>query len=187
MIIRFVSFRRLIRQYASSCIDKVNDCFLFDYIEWIVIGFSFSGGKDSTYNMIQCVRNGHELIALANLHPKKDIGKCKEKIKEDLHLFWIDELDSYMYQSVGHEMIDLFAQAMELPLYRAEIRGDAQTTEKDYQQPVQGDEVEDLYELLLEVKVRRNRYNQMDFYLEILDETWYWCGFSGCDLFRISK
>lgn len=76
-----------------------------------------------------------------------------------------------MYQSVGHEMIDLFAQAMELPLYRAEIRGDAQTTEKDYQQPVQGDEVEDLYELLLEVKVRRNRYNQMDFYLEILDET----------------
>jgi len=25
--------------------------------------------------MIQCVRNGHELVALANLHPKKDIGK----------------------------------------------------------------------------------------------------------------
>jgi len=29
--------------------------------------------------MIQCVQNGHELVALANLHPKKDIGK------NDLH------------------------------------------------------------------------------------------------------
>ena len=37
------------------------------------VGIS-SGGKDSTYNMIQCVRDGHELVALANLHPKKDIG-----------------------------------------------------------------------------------------------------------------
>jgi diphthine-ammonia ligase len=59
-----------------------------------------------------------------------------------------------MYQSVGHEIIDLFAKAMELPLYRAEIKGDAQTTEKEYEQPVQGDEVEDLYELLAEVKVK---------------------------------
>jgi len=50
-------------------------------IRWMIL-FSyltnnsvFSGGKDSTYNMIQCVRNGHEIVALANLHPKKDIGK----------------------------------------------------------------------------------------------------------------
>ncbi|CAF4983712.1 unnamed protein product, partial [Rotaria socialis] len=90
------------------------------------------GGKDSTYNMIECVRHGHEIVALANLHPNKDI----------------DELDSYMYQSVGHEIIDLFAKAMELPLYRAEIKGDAQTTNKEYNHPVDGDEVEDLYELL---------------------------------------
>ncbi|CAF1624064.1 unnamed protein product [Adineta ricciae] len=83
-----------------------------------------SGGKDSTYNMIECVRHGHEIIALANLHPKEDI----------------DELDSYMYQSVGHEIIDLIAKAMNLPLYRAEIKGDAQTTDKEYHQPVTGDE-----------------------------------------------
>ena len=67
-------------------------------------------------------------------------------------LFRLDELDSYMYQSVGHEVIDLFAQAMELPLYRAEIKGDAQTTDKEYDQPVNGDEVEDLYELLSQIK-----------------------------------
>jgi diphthine-ammonia ligase len=57
-----------------------------------------------------------------------------------------------MYHSVGHEIIDLFAKAMELPLYRAEIKGDAQTTDKEYDQPVHGDEVEDLYELLSEIK-----------------------------------
>ena len=59
-----------------------------------------------------------------------------------------------MYQSVGHEIIDLFAKAMALPLYRAEIKGDPQTTEKEYDQPIHGDEVEDLYNLLCEVKVR---------------------------------
>ncbi|CAF4708021.1 unnamed protein product, partial [Rotaria magnacalcarata] len=56
------------------------------------------------------------------------------------------------YQSVGHEIIDLFAKAMELPLYRAEIKGDAQTTNKEYNHPVDGDEVEDLYELLVKIK-----------------------------------
>ena len=76
-----------------------------------------------------------------------------------------------MYQSVGHEMIDLFAQAMELPLYRAEIQGDAQNTEKNYEQAVQGDEVEDLYELLLTIKVRTSENDCFLWYLIILDQT----------------
>ena len=76
-----------------------------------------------------------------------------------------------MYQSVGHEMIDLFAQAMELPLYRAEIQGDAQSTEKNYEQAVQGDEVEDLYELLLTIKVRTSENDCFMWYLIILDQT----------------
>lgn len=28
-----------------------------------------SGGKDSCYNMVQCVAAGHEIAALANLRP----------------------------------------------------------------------------------------------------------------------
>lgn len=28
-----------------------------------------SGGKDSCYNMLQCVMAGHEIVALANLKP----------------------------------------------------------------------------------------------------------------------
>lgn len=31
-----------------------------------------SGGKDSTYNLLQCVAAGHEVVALANLQP----GNC---------------------------------------------------------------------------------------------------------------
>ncbi len=104
--------------------------------------------------MIQCIRNGHELVALANLHPKKDIGKNDWNKKQKFFiLLLIDELDSYMYQSVGQEIIELFAKAIELPLYRAEIKGNAQTTDKEYFQPVIGDEVEDLYELLSDIRV----------------------------------
>lgn len=29
-----------------------------------------SGGKDSCFNMLQCVAAGHEIVALANLKPK---------------------------------------------------------------------------------------------------------------------
>ena len=35
-----------------------------------------SGGKDSCFNMMQCIAGGHELVALANLYP---VGKGKKK------------------------------------------------------------------------------------------------------------
>ena len=57
-----------------------------------------------------------------------------------------------MYQSVGHHAIDLYAEAMGLPLYRREISGMSKSTGRDYQ-PTDEDEVEDLYELLKTVKV----------------------------------
>jgi len=28
-----------------------------------------SGGKDSIYNIMECVAHGHELVCVANLHP----------------------------------------------------------------------------------------------------------------------
>lgn len=36
---------------------------------------SCSGGKDSCYNMMQCVAAGHTIVALANLRPAQ-AGKC---------------------------------------------------------------------------------------------------------------
>lgn len=93
-----------------------------------------SGGKDSCYNMMQCVAAGHTIVALANLRPAK-----------------VDEIDSYMYQTVGHQAIDLYAEAMGLPLYRRTIEGSSLDTGREYSQK-EGDEVEDLYHLLKLVK-----------------------------------
>uniref|UniRef100_A0A672SE48 Diphthine--ammonia ligase n=1 Tax=Sinocyclocheilus grahami TaxID=75366 RepID=A0A672SE48_SINGR len=93
-----------------------------------------SGGKDSCYNMLQCVSAGHSIVALANLMPHTH-----------------DELDSYMYQTVGHRAVGLYAEAMGVPLYRRTIEGSSLHTAREYSQ-TEGDEVEDLYQLLKLVK-----------------------------------
>ncbi|XP_016092870.1 diphthine--ammonia ligase [Sinocyclocheilus grahami] len=95
-----------------------------------------SGGKDSCYNMLQCVSAGHSIVALANLMP---------------HTHVPDELDSYMYQTVGHRAVGLYAEAMGVPLYRRTIEGSSLHTAREYSQ-TEGDEVEDLYQLLKLVK-----------------------------------
>ncbi|XP_017852907.1 diphthine--ammonia ligase isoform X2 [Drosophila busckii] len=97
-----------------------------------------SGGKDSCYNMMQCAAEGHEIVALANLHPKDR-----------------DELDSFMYQTVGHMGIEILASAMGLPLYRRETKGKSTQTGKQYV-PTDDDEVEDLYSLLDTCKHEQN-------------------------------
>ncbi|KFR04039.1 Diphthine--ammonia ligase, partial [Opisthocomus hoazin] len=97
-----------------------------------------SGGKDSCYSMMQCVAAGHQVVALANLRPAENTGQT-------------DELDSYMYQTVGHHAIDLYADALDLPLYRGFIKGTSVNTGRVYT-ACQEDEVEDLYRLLKLVK-----------------------------------
>lgn len=57
-----------------------------------------------------------------------------------------------MYQTVGHQGIELYAEAMGLPLYREVISGEAVNQGRDYK-PTSNDEVEDLYRLLSRVKV----------------------------------
>eukprot|EP00126_Sphaerothecum_destruens_P014506 Sdes_comp25326_c0_seq1m22739 len=89
-----------------------------------------SGGKDSCYNMMQCVAMGHEIVALANLYP--EVG---------------DELDSFMYQTVGHECIQMYADIMQLPLYQQAISGGSIETDMEYKMNAL-DEVEDMHLLL---------------------------------------
>ncbi|NXF49654.1 DPH6 ligase, partial [Oceanites oceanicus] len=103
-----------------------------------LFSFSYSGGKDSCYNMMQCVAAGHQIVALANLRPAENTGQT-------------DELDSYMYQTVGHHAIDLYADALDLPLYRGFIKGTSVNTGRVYT-TCQEDEVEDLYYLMKLVK-----------------------------------
>ncbi|KAF9115840.1 hypothetical protein BGX27_006081 [Mortierella sp. AM989] len=96
-----------------------------------------SGGKDSFYNLMHCVANGHKVIALGNLHPPS------QEIK--------DEMDSYMYQTVGHDVIHLYKDCLEVPLYRQEIKGRPIEQGSDYV-VTSMDETEDLFQLLQKVK-----------------------------------
>ncbi len=57
-----------------------------------------------------------------------------------------------MYQTVGHHAVEMYAEAMSLPLYRRVIEGSSKQIGK-YYSPTTDDEVEDLYELLKTVKV----------------------------------
>ncbi|KAJ3272501.1 hypothetical protein HDV01_005452 [Terramyces sp. JEL0728] len=91
-----------------------------------------SGGKDSCYNMIECARNGHEIVALANLSSPV-------------------ELDSHMFQTIGVNLIQYYPECVGVPLYTRPLKGKSLTTTQDYEKTVD-DEVEDLYELLLLVK-----------------------------------
>ncbi|XP_057778720.1 diphthine--ammonia ligase [Salvia miltiorrhiza] len=95
-----------------------------------------SGGKDSCYAMMKCQQYGHQIVALANLMP----------IDEDQ-----DELDSYMYQTVGHQIVVSYAQCMGIPLFRRRIQGTTRHHGLSYNM-TPGDEVEDMLILLKEVK-----------------------------------
>jgi diphthine-ammonia ligase len=100
-----------------------------------VVGL-ISGGKDSSYNLLKCVEHGHEIVALAHLRPPLGVL----------------ELDSFMYQSVGSEHVRTIAtQCYGLPFHEREIRGKALNQQLQYQETPE-DEVEDLYELLKDVK-----------------------------------
>ncbi|KAH7391913.1 ATP binding L-PSP endoribonuclease family protein-like protein [Pyrenochaeta sp. MPI-SDFR-AT-0127] len=100
-----------------------------------------SGGKDSLFSILHCQANGHTVVALANLHPTPSSG-------ED------GDINSYMYQTVGHSTIPLYEQALGIPLYRQEIAGKAINSSRDYDAPLaeqDHDETEDLVPLLRSV------------------------------------
>ncbi|KAK2796824.1 hypothetical protein FQN50_009425 [Emmonsiellopsis sp. PD_5] len=130
-----------------------------------------SGGKDSLYSILHCLKNGHKIIALANLHPPlgcrehesatyaayrvsgtlqhddvDDQGADDREVEADVVQRESDhgeeedyeeeeDLDSYMYQTVGHSIVPLYQSALGIPLYRAPIRGTALDTARDYQTP----------------------------------------------------
>ncbi|KAK1069799.1 hypothetical protein LTR74_004678 [Friedmanniomyces endolithicus] len=80
-----------------------------------------SGGKDSLFSTLHCIANGHQVIALANLHPLLDPDGSA-----------VEDTDSYMYQTIGHTVIPLFEAALGLPLYRQEIAGTAVNQSRHY-------------------------------------------------------
>ena len=86
-----------------------------------VIGL-ISGGKDSFFSLLHCIKNGHHVIALANLY-----SQASQSAEGSL-----EDLNSFMFQTVGQGIIPLHAEALDLPLYRQQIKGSALDQSKDY-------------------------------------------------------
>ncbi|CAA3009449.1 Diphthine--ammonia ligase [Olea europaea subsp. europaea] len=79
-----------------------------------------------------------QIVALANLLPADDEQ---------------NELDSYMYQTVGHQIDISYAKCMGIPLFRKRIQGSSRHQSLSYIM-TPGDEVEDMFILLSKVKKR---------------------------------
>ena len=62
-----------------------------------------------------------------------------------------DELDSFMYQTVGHDAVPLHAECLDIPLYRDYITGESIDQALTYTTTT-NDETEDLFRLLAHVK-----------------------------------
>ncbi|KAF1984574.1 adenine nucleotide alpha hydrolases-like protein [Aulographum hederae CBS 113979] len=87
-----------------------------------------SGGKDSFFSILHCLANGHKIVALANLHPPLTEEASQNKEEGE-------DINSYMYQTVGHSIIPLYEEALGIPLFRQPIFGSAVNTSKNYAPP----------------------------------------------------
>jgi diphthine-ammonia ligase len=110
-----------------------------------------SGGKDSIYSIVECCRQGHELVACVHL------GRPDEEQEE-----------SYMYQTAGSEVLTvLVEECLGVPLILHTRRGQSVNTSLVYCQDnddandaaaegkdanITQDEVEDLYQALYKAK-----------------------------------
>ncbi|KAI9671990.1 MAG: hypothetical protein M1829_004534 [Trizodia sp. TS-e1964] len=99
-----------------------------------------SGGKDSFFCLHHCLAHGHRIVALANLHPPvgaadtphgpSNVSTANASPHIDTHID--TDMDSLMYQTVGHSVIPLYAEALGLPLYRHPIAGQPLNTRLTY-------------------------------------------------------
>ncbi|KAI1821736.1 hypothetical protein F4861DRAFT_443628 [Xylaria intraflava] len=119
-----------------------------------------SGGKDSFFSILHCQANGHRVVALANLYPSaatgdkssrslqrddrnevpgpREHGSCSPVQAGDIQAddsSGETDLNSFMYQTVGHQIIPLYAQVTGLPLHRQPILGTAVHQGLSYARP----------------------------------------------------
>lgn len=103
-----------------------------------------SGGKDSILALLMAYRFHHEPVVIANIAPSPSLQSQGEH-----------EVDSYMYQTVGHEAVEQLAEnGLQLPLRRAFVEKNRAIDQSMHytDQAAEEDEVESLYRLLKAVK-----------------------------------
>lgn len=95
-----------------------------------------SGGKDSIYSILECIRNGHELVACIHLGAPESTDE-----------------ESYMYQTAASEVVRcMVEECMQVPLVLYQRIGKSINTSLVYQNESENDEVEDLACALLQAK-----------------------------------
>ncbi|KAL6122763.1 hypothetical protein NUSPORA_00019 [Nucleospora cyclopteri] len=95
-----------------------------------------SGGKDSIYSLCKMIDENHKIECILHMYTKKE---------------WAD---SYMYQTVGSEIIHLIQKALDIPLVLVETQCQAKNQELIYEE-TENDEVEDLFEA---IKYSKEKY-----------------------------
>ncbi|CAP64915.1 uncharacterized protein PODANS_1_13060, partial [Podospora anserina S mat+] len=143
-----------------------------------------SGGKDSFYSLLHCRENGHRVVALANLFPSAagtgtGTGRTSpsSSVSDDaapppgatIPDQEDEDLNSHMYQTVGHSIIPLYTEATGIPLYRKAISSYGATQRgKDYSHYVstpeevnerKHDETESMFCLLKGIRQRHPEVN----------------------------
>lgn len=101
-----------------------------------------SGGKDSHYNIMHCLKNGHELVVMANIRPL-DLNK--------------QELDSFMFQTCGHDLIEKYPLVSSISIEFGSIEPDTSlitslTYDNEEGKEKSNDEIEQLFDLLQKCK-----------------------------------
>lgn len=97
-----------------------------------------SGGKDSIYNILECIRNGHLLVCCVHLGAPS-----------------VEQEESYMYQTAASEVLPtLVEECLGVPLIIFTRKGTSSNTSLVYEKTTEQDEVEDLYQALVQAKER---------------------------------
>ncbi|KAM0676136.1 diphthine--ammonia ligase [Gurleya vavrai] len=91
-----------------------------------------SGGKDSIYTICLLKNQGYNLVGL--LYKQNDSNN----------------FDSFMYQTVGHEIIHLFSECLNVPIFTYKTKSICKNENLSYE-PTDNDEVEDLYDALYDI------------------------------------
>ncbi|KAL6945751.1 hypothetical protein ACO0OE_002728 [Hanseniaspora uvarum] len=97
-----------------------------------------SGGKDSHYNILHCIKNGHSLTCLANLRPS-------DKSQQ--------ELNSFMFQTCGHDLLSKYNLVTSIPIEFHDIHEHtSEVTTLTYEATSKTDEIEMLFNFLKSIK-----------------------------------
>lgn len=94
-----------------------------------------SGGKDSMYSIHKLNKQGYSLVGLLYM---EDVSET---------------IDSFMFQSVGSEVIQAYSECLNVPLFKYKTKSHCINSELNYIKRI-GDEVEDLFCALEELKAK---------------------------------